>query len=78
MSQPYWESPVDRQIREALTVPGLLMICDHTPLDDTARSATLYMTEQEQLQALAAGGFANARITLSIDSLVLYVSERAA
>lgn len=69
--------PLYRQVHEALALPGLLIICDHTPLDDTARSAALYMTEQEQLQTLTAAGFVNAHIALSIDSLVVYVGERA-
>jgi hypothetical protein len=36
------------------------------------------MTEQEQREALAGARFANVRIELSIDSLVLYAGERAA
>jgi hypothetical protein len=36
------------------------------------------MTEQEQQEALAEAGFANVRIELSTNGLVLYAGERAA
>jgi hypothetical protein len=53
------------------------MICDHTPFDDSAESTALYMTEREQQETLAEARFANVRIDLSIDSLVVYSGERA-
>jgi SAM-dependent methyltransferase len=64
------------QIYEVLAVPGLIMICDHTPFDDSAASTALYMTEQEQQEALAEAGFANVRSELSMNGLVLYAGER--
>ena len=66
------------QIYQVLAVPGLIMICDHTPFDDSPASTALYMTEQEQQEALAAAGFANVHVELLLDSQVLYVGERTA
>ena len=65
------------QIYNVLAVPGLVMICDHTPFDDSAASTALYMTEQEQRKALAEARFANVRVELSTNGLVLYAGERA-
>jgi SAM-dependent methyltransferase len=65
------------QVHQVLAVPGRAMICDHTPFDDSPASTALYMTEEEQQEALAAAGFTNVRIELRVDSLVLYAGERA-
>ena len=67
-----------QQICQVLSVSGLIMICDHTPFDDSPASTALYMTEQEQQEALTRGRFANVHIELSIGGLVLYAGERAA
>lgn len=64
------------QAYHVLAVPGRMMICDHTPFDDSPMSTALYMTEHEQREALAEARFTNLRIELRIDSLVLYVGER--
>jgi hypothetical protein len=56
---------------------GLVLICDHAPLDDSARSISLYMTPQEQVRALSSAGFSQVRIALSINDLVLYACRRA-
>lgn len=69
---------VYREAHEILAGPGLIMICDHTPFDDSSKSTALYMTEEEQRKTLAAAGFANVCVELSIDSLVVYAGERAA
>ena len=61
-----------------LSVPGLLLVCDHTPFDDSPRSAALYMTEQEQQHALADAGFVNVHVELAINGLTLYAGEKAA
>ena len=61
-----------------LRTPGWITICDHTPFDDSSKSTALYMTEDEQQEALVEAGFANVRIELRIDSLVVYAGERAA
>lgn len=66
------------QIYQVLAVPGLFLVCDHTPFDDSAKSVALYMTEQEQRQALASAGFVNIRVELSLaGGLPLYAGERA-
>ena len=65
------------QIHHILTVPGLVMICDHTPFDESAASRALYMTEQEQRKALADARLGSVGIDLSVNGLVLYVGERA-
>jgi hypothetical protein len=69
--------PLYRQIYQVTATPGLVLICDHTPSDDSQRSISLYMTEQEQIGALSAAGFANVRVALSINGLVLYAGEKA-
>jgi SAM-dependent methyltransferase len=65
-----------QQIFQVTAAPGLILICDHTLLDDSRRSMSLYMTEQEQVQALSDAGFAEVRIALSIRKLVLYVGRK--
>ena len=67
-----------KQVYQVLAVPGIILICDHTPFDDSPKSIALYMTEQEQQQALAEARFANVHIGLSMNGLVLYAGERAA
>jgi SAM-dependent methyltransferase len=59
------------QVYGALAVPGLFLIGDHTPFDDSRKSTTLYMTEAEQLATLRAAAFANVRVDLRRGSLVL-------
>lgn len=68
--------PLYEQIRGVLAVPGLVLICDHTPIDDTARSAALYMTTDEQVDTLTRAGFTNVQVDLTRDTLVLYVAGR--
>jgi SAM-dependent methyltransferase len=65
------------QVYQVLAVPGIILICDHTPFDDSPKSLALYMTEQEQLQALSETGFAMVHVELSMNGLVLYAGERA-
>lgn len=60
-----------RRLREGIEAPGLILICDHVPLDDSEKSAKLYMTEAEQLDALSFAGFEDVEIALSIDKLRL-------
>ena len=64
------------QVHSVLGVPGRVMICDHTPLDESARSAALYMTEREHRDVLAEAGFSNVRVELTMDRLVCYAGER--
>ena len=64
------------QVYQVLAVPGIILICDDTPFDDSPKSIALYMTEQEQQHALAEAGFANVHIELSMNGLVLYAREQ--
>ena len=66
------------QVYQVLAVPGLILVCDHTPLDDSPKSIALYMTEKEQQQALADAGFAGVHVELAMNGLMLYAGERAA
>jgi len=66
------------EVYQILAVPGLVLICDHTPFDDSPRSIALYMTEQEQQQALADARFANVHVELAMNNLMLYAGEKAA
>jgi SAM-dependent methyltransferase len=65
------------QIYQVLAVPGIILICDHTPFDDSPRITALYMTEQEQQQALGDAGFANVHVDLAMKGLMLYAGEKA-
>jgi SAM-dependent methyltransferase len=65
------------QIYQVLSVPGLVLICDHTPFDDSAKSVALYMTEQEQQQALSHARFTNVHMKLATNSLRHYAGDRA-
>lgn len=65
------------QIYQLLVVPGIILICDHTPFDDSPKSTALYMTEQEQQQALADAGFTNVHVELAMNGLMLYAGEKA-
>jgi cyclopropane fatty-acyl-phospholipid synthase-like methyltransferase len=64
------------QVYQVLAVPGLVLVCDHTPFDNTPKSIALYMTEQEQQEMLAGAGFANVHVDLSVNGLVVYAGER--
>src|SRR5262245_13133901 len=66
------------QVYQVLRVPGRVMICDHTPFDDSAANTALYMTEREQQEALAEARFSDVHVELTLDSLVLYAGERLA
>ena len=66
------------QVYRVLAVPGLLLVCDHTPFDDSPRSSALYMTEQEQQQALTGADFTDVHVELATNGLVLYSGKRAA
>jgi ubiquinone/menaquinone biosynthesis C-methylase UbiE len=46
-----------RQLRTILRPGGLLIVCDHTPPDDSARMTALHATEAEQHSALSSAGF---------------------
>jgi cyclopropane fatty-acyl-phospholipid synthase-like methyltransferase len=66
------------EVYDMLAVPGLFLVCDHTPFDDSPKSTALYMTEQEQQHALAEARFANVHVELAMNGLLLYAGERTA
>ena len=66
------------QVHQLLAAPGLFMVCDHTPFDQSPKSLALYMTEEEQRHALAAAGFADVRVERALHGLVLYSGGKTA
>jgi SAM-dependent methyltransferase len=66
------------QVHQVLAVPGRILICDHTPFDESAKCSALYLTKPEQQAALLAAGFFDVRVELEIESLVLYSGESRA
>jgi ubiquinone/menaquinone biosynthesis C-methylase UbiE len=67
-----------RQVHRIAADDARILICDHVPFDDSAKSTTLYMTVDEQLHALRGAGFMSPRVLLSLDSLRLYACEKKA
>ena len=66
-----------RQIYQVTAESGQILICDHVPFDDSAKSIALYMTEKEQLRALSSAGFESAQTVLSLNGLLTYACEKA-
>jgi len=65
------------QVYGVTVTSGLVLICDHIPEDDSWRNTSLFMTEEEQLQALSRAGFVDVKVATSINGLVLYACTRA-
>jgi SAM-dependent methyltransferase len=65
-----------RDIVNILAPAGLLIVCDLMPQDDTARSTALFMTAEEQLEAMRAAGFIDVRLVTSGDGLALCEGRR--
>jgi SAM-dependent methyltransferase len=65
------------EVHRVLARPGLFMVCDHAPFDDSPRSQALYMTPDEQQSALRHAGFAHVRVVLENSGLFLYSGEKA-
>jgi cyclopropane fatty-acyl-phospholipid synthase-like methyltransferase len=65
-------------VYQLLARPGLFMVCDHTPFDESARSQALYMSSAEQQQALTLAGFARVRVLADSRGLLLYAGDKAA
>ena len=66
------------EVYQILAVPGLFLVCDHTPFDDSLKSTALYMTSQEQQHALAAARFVSVHVELAMNGLLLYAGEKTA
>ena len=64
------------QVYQVLATPGVFLVCDHLPFDDSPRSVALYMTAQEQQRALADAGFVHVRVELETNGLMLYSGEK--
>lgn len=67
-----------QHIHSLLTAGGTFIVADRTPEDDSARSRALFMTEGEQLQALATAGFVDVRALMAGDALVLCEGRKPA
>ena len=67
-----------QRIYNLLTAGGAFLVADRTPEDDSARSRALFMTEGEQLQALATAGFVDVRALMAGDALVLCEGRKPA
>ena len=65
------------QVHEVLAAPGLFLLCDHTPFDDTPKSLALYQTETEQHDALSGAGFSSVTVERSWNGLPLYAAAKA-
>jgi SAM-dependent methyltransferase len=65
-----------RQIFGLLRPGGLMIVCDHTPPDDSARSTALHSTEAEQHAALGAGGFVDVGTHLVLNGLYVCTAWR--
>lgn len=57
------------QIRAMLAPGGLFLVCDRTPEDDTPRSRALFMTAEEQAEALQQAGFVDVQLVMAADAL---------
>jgi SAM-dependent methyltransferase len=64
------------QLRPLLRPGGMLVICDHTPLDDSARYRALNATVLEQHAALASAGLARITTHLTLHGLYLCSATR--
>jgi len=65
-----------RQVRDLLRPGGLLVVCDHTPPDDSARLTALHSTEAEQHAAFAAAGFVDIATHLILNGLYVCTAAR--
>ena len=74
---PYGNDWDSAQVFAVLAIPGLFLVCDHTPFDDSPKSLALYMTEAEQQQVLADARFANVHLEFSMNGLTLYAGEKS-
>lgn len=66
------------RMRRLAAPAATIFVCDHMPKDDSWPAAALYMTEQEQLNALIGAGFEDAAVVKSENGLVLYRAQTEA
>jgi ubiquinone/menaquinone biosynthesis C-methylase UbiE len=60
-----------RRIQHVLRRGGSLLICDHSPTDETDRARALYSTVAEQHAAFSAAGFIDVRTDLVLHGMYL-------
>jgi RimJ/RimL family protein N-acetyltransferase len=65
------------QVRDVLMHDGVYLVCDHYIGSDGMSDTELYMTGEEQAQALQEAGFANVAIVLGKGGLVLHAARAA-
>ena len=65
-----------RQVQGMLAPGGCLLVCDHTPKDDSLRWTSLHMTAHEQLDAMAFAGFTEVRVDRAHEGLYLVAARR--
>lgn len=65
-----------RQIYRLLKPGGPVLICDRVPEDDTPRSTALFMTAEEQVEALLDAGVGDVRLMTTGDALALCEGRR--
>jgi SAM-dependent methyltransferase len=62
-----------RQVATILHPGGMLLVCDHVPGSNPSdRDAALFMTQEEQLQALTGAGFTDASLVFAKYDMALY------
>lgn len=66
------------QVREVAAQEATILICDHTPKNQSWPASALFMTEAEQVAALASAGFTSIEVVRSEQGLVLYQCHNAA
>ncbi len=65
-----------RQVLDVLRPGGLLLVCDHAPPDNGARTTALHATEAEQHAALSEAGFVGVETRLQLHGLYLCCGHR--
>jgi ubiquinone/menaquinone biosynthesis C-methylase UbiE len=60
-----------RRIQHVLRPGGSLLVCDHSPSDETDRARALHSTVAEQHAAFSAGGFIDVRTDLVLHGMYL-------
>lgn len=63
------------QVRSILTPGGTYLVCDHFAGDGGMRDDQLYMTPEEQQQALIQAGFRSVRQLMRQGSLVMHLAQ---
>ncbi len=65
-----------RQVLRVLEPDGVLLVCDHNPMNETERSRALYATSDEQIAFMEEVGFSDVRLRTTIEGLYLVSAHR--